>query len=187
MKRLILVAALLVHGIAFAQTDGGQRADLSYNYMELRYVDVDNNGGDGFRLNGSFDLQNNWLMVGGVTLLDFNGNVDVTTAEVGAGYVWSYSKSFDLLSTLRLVRAEVDTPGGSANDTGFAFSAGARGFVAPRFEVRGSVNHINLDNNDTYLEVAGDYHFTDRVSAGASLEFAGDDDVLTIGARWYFQ
>jgi hypothetical protein len=187
MKKLILLAALLVQGIASAQTVNTQHTDLNYNYVEVRFVDVDTNGGDGIRLNVSFDLQNNWLMVGGLTLLDFNNNVDATIAEVGAGYVWNYSKDFDLVSTLRFVRAEFDTPGGSANDNGIAFSAGARGYVAPRFEVRGSVNHINLDNSDTYLEIAGDYYFADRFSAGASLEFAGDDDILTIGARWYFQ
>ena len=59
--------------------------------------------------------------------------------------------------------------------------------MTPKFEVRGSVNYINLDNSDTYLEIAGDYYFTERVAAGASLEFAGDADTFTIGARWFFE
>ena len=46
---------------------------------------------------------------------------------------------------------------------------------------------INLDNSDTYLELAGDYYFTAQFSAGLSLEFAGDTDAFTIGARWYFR
>lgn len=187
MNKLILLAALLVQGVANAQTTNTQRADLNYNYLELRFVDVDTNGGDGIRFNGSFELQNNWLMVGGLTSLDFNNNIDVTVVELGAGYVWRYLKDFDLLGTLRFVQVDADTPFGSSDDNGFAFSAGARGLVAPRFELRGSVNHINLDDSDTFLELAGDYYFTDRVSAGLSLEFAGDDDILTIGGRWFFQ
>jgi hypothetical protein len=187
MKILILLAALLVHGIANAQTTDTQGANLNYNYLELRFVDVDTGGGDGIRFNGSFELQNNWLMVGGLTSLDFNNNVDVTIVELGGGYVWRYSKDFDILATLRFVQADAGIPSGSADENGFAFSAGARGLLAPRFEVRGSVNHINLDDSDTYLELAGDYYFTDRLSAGATLEFAGDDDLFTIGARWYFR
>ena len=187
-KTVLLIVALFIQQTAVAQTS--QRApqrDLSYSYGELRFVDVDTNGGDGFRLGGSFELDGPWLLVGALTALDFNSNVDSTLLEVGGGYVWDYSEDFDLVGTLRLVRAEVDTPGGSADDTGFAFSAGARGLLTPEFEIRGSVNHINLDNSDTYLELAGDYYFTEQVSAGLSLEFAGDTDSLTLGARWFFR
>jgi hypothetical protein len=91
------------------------------------------------------------------------------------------------VSTLRYVRVDFDTPGGSGDDNGFAFSAGARGFLTREIEIRGSVNHINLDSSDTYLELAGDYYFNDRIAAGLSLEFAGDVDAFTIGARWFFR
>lgn len=187
MKMLILLVGLLAQSIAVAQTVQQQRANLNYNYAELRFVDVDANGGDGIRFNGSYDLQNDWLIVGGVTSLDFNNNVDATLLELGAGYVWHYSEDFDLVSTLRFVNADFDTPGGSSDDSGFAFSAGARGLLTPEFEVRGSVNHISLDNSDTYLELAGDYYFTPQFSAGLSLEFAGDTDAFTIGARYFFR
>jgi len=186
MKMLFLFTGLLAQGIAIAQTAGQQQAGLSYTYAELRFVDVDDRGGDGIRFNGSFALENNWIMVGGLTTLDFNNNVDTTTVELGAGYVWHYTSDFDLVSTLRFVRADVDFPGGGSDDNGFAFSAGTRGLLTPQFEIRGSVNHISLDNSDTYLELAGDYYFTRRFSAGVSLEFAGDTDAFTIGGRWFF-
>ena len=187
-KLLLLLAALSIHTTAAAQTSQQQlSSDLSYSFAELRFVDVDTSGGDGFRLAGSYELDRQWILVGALTALDFNGNVDSTLLEFGGGYVWNYSADFDLVSTLRLVRAEVDTPGGDADDSGFAFSAGARGFLAPQFEIRGSVNHINLDNSDTYLQLAGDYYFTDQIAAGISLDFAGDTDSLSLGARWYFR
>ena len=187
MKMVFLLAGLLVQGIAVGQTVEEQQVDLSYSYAELRFVDVDRRGGDGIRFNGSFELENNWIIVGGLTALDFNNNTDSTVVELGGGYIWHYSKDFDLVGTLRFVREEIDTPGGSADDNGFAFSAGIRGLLAPQFEIRGSVNHINLDNNDTYLELAGDYYITEEFSAGVSLEFAGDTDTFTIGARWFFK
>ena len=152
MRTLFLLACLLVHGIAIAQSAEKQEVGLSYTYAELRFVDVDTSGGDGFRLNLSYDLGNNWLIVGGLTKLDFNNNVDSTLLELGGGYVWHYSKDFDLVSTLRFVRSEIDNPGGSFNDNGFALSAGTRGLLAPKFEIRGFVNHINLDDSDTYLD-----------------------------------
>ena len=187
MRMLILLAGLLVQGVTIAQSAEAQQVDLRYSYAELRFVDVDTGGGDGIRFNGSFELENNWLIVGGLTSLDFNNNVDSTTVELGAGYVWHYSADFDLVSSLRFVQTDTDTPGGNFDDNGFAFSAGARGLLTPQFEIRGSVNHINLDNSDTYLELAGDYYFTEQFSAGLSLEFAGDTDAFTIGARWFFK
>ena len=187
-KLLLLLAALSIQTTAAAQS-GQQKlpSDLSYSFVELRFVDVDISGGDGFRLGGSYELDGQWILVGALTALDFNNNVDSTLLEIGGGYVWDYSENFDLVSTVRLVRAEVDTPGGDSDDSGFAFSAGARGFLAPQFEIRGSVNHLNLDNSDTYLQLAGDYYFTDQVSAGVSLDFAGDTDSFSLGARWYFR
>ena len=187
-KLLLLLAALSIQATAVAQTSQqNQPSDLSYSFAELRFVDVDTSGGDGIRLAGSWELDGPWILVGALTALDFNNNVDTTLLEIGGGYVWNYSEDFDLVSTLRLVRAEVDTPGGDADDSGFAFSAGARGFLAPQFEIRGSVNHINLDNSDTYLQLAGDYHFTDQISAGVSLDFAGDTDSFSLGVRWFFR
>ena len=187
-KLLLLVAALSIQATAAAQTrQQDAPTDLSYTYGELRFVDVDANGGDGFQLAGSFEIDEHWILVGSLTALDYNNNVDSSLLEIGGGYVWDYSADWDLFSTLRLVRAEVDTPFGSADDTGFAFSAGARGFLAPRFELRGSINHINLDNSDTYLQLAGDYYFTRQLSAGLSLDLAGDTDSFSLGARWYFR
>jgi hypothetical protein len=182
---LLTAAAVIAAGPVMAQPP--ERADLSYSYAELRFVDADDNDGDGLRLNGSFALDDNWLVVGGLTEIDYDRGVDATTLEVGAGYVWHYREEFDLVGTLRYVDLEVDLPGGSADDTGFALAAGARGWLAPQFEWRGFVHHVNLDDSDTFLELAGDYYLTEEISVGLSLEFAGDNDIVTIGGRWFFR
>ena len=186
MKILILVAGLLISGSALAQYSGQPKADLSYDYLELRFVDVDTNGGDGFRFNGSYDLGNDWLVVAGTTSLDYN-NGDADLFEIGMGYVWNYSEDFDLVSTLRYVNADFGTTFGNSDDDGLAFSAGVRGMIAPQFEIRGNVHHVTYGNSDTYLELAGDYYFARQFAAGISLEFAGDNDVVTIGGRWFFR
>ena len=91
-KLLLLLAALSIHTTAAAQT-GQQKlpSDLSYTFAELRFVDVDVSGGDGFRLAGSYELDGQWILVGALTALDFNNNVDSTLVEIGGGYVWDYS------------------------------------------------------------------------------------------------
>jgi hypothetical protein len=188
MKRIYSLAILcFLHSAAFAQTSAAPAADLSYTYAELRFVDFDDSGGDGFRVNGSYDLGNNWIILGGLTSADFNNNVDVTTFEIGGGYVWRYTQDWDIVGTARFVTADVDTPGGSSDESGLALSGGLRGLLAPQFEIRGFVNYINLDDSDAYLELAGDYYFTRQFSAGLSLEFAGDSDLISIGARYYFR
>jgi hypothetical protein len=186
MKTLVLLAALLASSAAFAQSAQQQSADLDYSYLELRFVDVDNNG-DGLRFGGSFDFGNNWLLVGSVTSLDFNNNVDATWYEIGAGYVWNYTNEWDFVATLRYASAEVNNSSGRNTDDGLAFSGGVRGWLVPKFELRGSVNHVTVGDSDTYLELAGDYYFTPRFAAGLSLEFAGDNDIWTIGGRWFFE
>lgn len=186
MKVHFLLAGLLLQAATLAQAEESRPTALDYTYAELRFVDVDVAGGSGLRLSGSYELANNWLLVGGVTALDFDNNVDSLAIEVGGGYVWPYSQEFDFYGTVRLVRAEIDTPLGGANDNGVALTAGTRGLITSQFEVRGSINHINLEDSDTYIELAGDYHFTDVFSAGLTLELAGDADVISVGARWFF-
>ena len=185
MRTLFALGILLIQGTVLAQAPSP--SSVSYNFAELRFVDVDAGGGDGFRLNGSHRVTGNWLVVGGITNLDFNNNVDSTTVELGAGYVWPYRDTWDFVANARIVRMDVDTPFGGADDTGIGLAGGVRGLIAPNFEMRGFVNHINLDNSDTYLELAGDYYFTPSFVAGLSIEFAGDVDALTVGARWYFR
>lgn len=189
MKKLLLItAAMALQTTAMAQSlQKDDAGNLSYDYLELRFVDVDDSDGDGIRFAGSYQIDEEWILVGGLTTLDFDFNVDSTVLEIGGGYVWNYSDDFDLVSTVRYVRVDVDTPFGDFDDSGFALSSGIRGFVAPQFEIRGSANYIDVDDSDTYIELGGDYYFTDQVSAGITLELAGDADVFSIGARWYFR
>ena len=188
MKILVLIAGLLASNLAFAQTSQQPASgSLNYNYLELRFVDVDTAGGNGLRFGGSYDFGNNWLLVGGVTSVDFNDNVDGTWYEIGPAYVWHYNNDFDFIASVRYVTLDIHDVGFSFDDNGIAFSAGTRGLLTPQFEIRGSVNHTTAGDSDTFLEFAGDYHFNRQFAAGLSLEFAGDNDMITIGGRWFFK
>ena len=188
MKQLLVSIALFLPLVTLAQEEAAPQAGsgLSYSYVELRFVDADNDG-DGLRFGASYELNDEWFLLGEITSLDYSGSVDRFTLELGAGYVYELEQEFDVFATFTLIDTEIDTPFGDADDSGFGVSAGARGSLAPEFEVRGSVNHVNLDDSDTFLELAGDYYFNDQLSAGASLEFAGDEDLFTLGARYHFR
>ena len=173
---------------AFVAVEQAQAAELEYTYLELRVVDTEigNLDGTGLRLNGSFNITDQWLLVGGVSTTDFDSNIDVTTLEIGAGYVYRYRQNLDLVGYGKVVNVDSDFPGGDADDTGISLAGGLRGLFTPQLEGRATVNYVNIDDADTFLEFGGDYHFTPAFSAGLTLEVGGDADSVTIGARWFF-
>jgi hypothetical protein len=185
MRKLILVSVLLAPTLAVAQTQNAQ-GPFSYNIAELRLVDADSDG-DGLALKGSFALDENWLVLGGLRNVDFDNGVDSQLLEIGAGYVWHYRQGLDLIGAIKYLDIDVDTPFGGGDDSGLGLSGGLRAWLSPVFEWRGSINHQSFDDSDTYLELAGDYYLNDQISVGVSLEFAGDLDMLTIGGRWFLR
>jgi len=185
MKTLVLLAGLFACGLANAQySEQAQLGGINYNYLELRYVDVDANGGSGFQLGGSIDVGDNFMLLGSITTLDFDNDVDANLYQLGGGYIWHYNNDFDFLATVEYVNVDVD---GSDDDNGVEFSGGTRGMIAPKFEVRGFVHYTTAGDGDTWLEIAGDYHFNRKFAAGVSIDFGGDTDVFTIGGRFFFR
>ena len=180
---LATTLAVVMAGVAPAQA-----TELSYDYVELRFVDTEigNLDGDGLRFAGSYQISGNWLLVGGFSSLDFDNDVDSTTFDIGAGYVYRYRPEFDLVGYARVVHTEVDAGPFEEDDTGIALAGGVRGLFTPAFEGRATVNYINVDDSDTFFEFGADYHFNPQFSAGATLDVGGDADSLTIGVRWFF-
>ncbi|MDJ0940346.1 MAG: outer membrane beta-barrel protein [Woeseiaceae bacterium] len=185
MRTILIALSLFLAGAASAQAPS--QPSLDYSYLEGRYVDLDVGGGDGFRFGGSYQLNGNWILLGSLTTLDFDFDVDSFTIDVGGGYIIPFQKDWDFLATLRYVNTEVDTPFGDADDSGLGISFGIRGMIAPQFEVRGNVNHVTIGDDDTFLDIAADYYFTPQFAAGLSVDIGGDADAFTIGGRWYFR
>lgn len=161
--------------------------NVSYDFVELRFVDTEAGSvdGDGFQLAGSYNIQDNWLIVGGLTSLDFNG-ADVTLLEAGGGYVWPQNNQFDLFATGSIVRADIDAGPVDDDETGFRLVGGVRTKFSPNFEGRAELNYIDLDDSDTYIELGGDYYVSPQLAIGGTLDVGGDNDSLTIGVRWFF-
>ncbi|MFK7889043.1 MAG: outer membrane protein [Gammaproteobacteria bacterium] len=165
-------------------------ADLSYDFLELRYLDTEiddiNVDGDGLVFAGSYNVQGNWLIVGSFTALDFDGNVDGSTLTVGGGYVWPVDPRFDLFATASIVRSKVEAGDFDDSETGFALVGGIRSKFTDQLEGRAELTYVDINDSDVSILLGGDYYFTPQFAAGITLNLSGDDDTLTIGGRWFF-
>ncbi len=165
--------------------------DLDYTYAEARYLldaEIDDLDGDGFRFGGSFRLTKDIYLFGSYDDVDLDDtDVDVSLLRFGAGYIYPINPTWDANFSLAYANAEADGNGVNEDEDGFELSAGVRGKVQPEIEVRGELNYLDLDEDDTYITIGGDYYFTPNVSAGLELDLGGDYETMSIGARYYFK
>ena len=183
MTRKIL-SVLWVLGFAVAPNsyaDSHDSADsaISYSYGEIRFVDVD--GGDGFEFGGSFRINQEFYAVASFQDLDGDRGGDLEILEFGGGYIRPHN-NIDLAAEFTLIDADVS----GDSESGFSLAGGARGFIAPNLELRGYFKYVDIEDNDTFLELGGDYFFADNLSAGATIELGSDLDTVTIGGRFHF-
>lgn len=185
-QTVVTAAAVLLAG-------GVSAAELSYDYLELRFVDseidagVNDIDGDGIKIGGSYQIADNVHTFGSYQTLDFNG-IDLNAFEIGAGYMTSIAPSTDFVARIAYINGEVETGIGNVDDSGFSLAAGFRRMLRPDVEARAFINHVDLDESggETSLELAGDYFFNDQFAAGLSLEFGDDATSWTIGGRYFF-
>lgn len=188
----ILVGALVLALAAPALAD-----TPSYNYVQgsFQKVDLDDGGlgldvdGDGFGIGGSFEVADNWHIVGGYSTIDFGFGVDLNQLSIGGGYHTDISTTTSLFADLSLVRAEVDAgPFGSQDESGFGLRVGIRSNLTDKVEAEGNIAYVDLGNGGDGTSVGGAlwYGFTESFSAG--ILAGAEEDVFSygIGARLYF-
>lgn len=169
--------------------------DLSYDFLGLGYqrVELDAPGsnvdGDGFGINGSFEVADTWFVAAGYSTIDFDFGVDVDQLALGFGHFMPLSPRTDVVATLSYLRADVSASGfGSGNDDGFGVSVGVRSMLSDQLELDGSITYSDFsDGGDTTSFGAGVlYSFTNTIAVG--LDISLDDDVTAygLGARYYF-
>jgi len=70
-------------------------ADISYNFIEVGYQEIDIDGGflggldidgDGYGIAGSFELNENWFVAASYAKAEFDFGVDLDQVALGAGY-----------------------------------------------------------------------------------------------------
>jgi hypothetical protein len=185
---MLFAMCMLLSGVGVA-------ADISYDQIRLNYVsaefdagpvDVD---GDGLELSGSFSFADSFFGFGSYSDLDLDFNLDASILEIGGGYHRPITTMLDFVARVGYVRTDLDTPFGDADDDGVSLSGGVRGRMTDAIEVKAALNYFVMDkgDNDTEVELAGDYFITERIALGAGLCLGDDVTTWTVGGRYNFQ
>ena len=182
MRFMTLIAAVtLTPGLAFAE-------GFDYNYLEAGYVssEIDAGGvdidGNGLSIRGSWELQNNFQIVGSYTAQDYDGGIDVSVFQIGGGWHKPLSEKMDLITSLTWIATEVN----NIDDNGLGIEIGLRGMAAPKVELEAALQYADVGNADTAFRIDGRYHFTPNFAAGAGATFDDDVTTLRIGVRYTF-
>ena len=153
--------------------------DMSYNYVDLAYVDQDFEGvgpsADGFGLRGSIGFAENWLAFAEYSSTSAQG-VDFEQIAVGFGGHYGLTEQLDLVGRLGYVEFNVDSPLGNFDDDGYLFDLGLRGQVTEGVELEGGARYTDLSElgDDTALFIGGRFHFNKTWAVGAEYQ-SGDD------------
>lgn len=187
LSGIVLVFAL---SPAFAE-------DLSYNYIEIGYQQVDFDtdlvgidvDGDGFGIRGAFELGENWFVPVSYGTLDLDFGVELDRLSAGLGYHTPLSNGADFIATLSYLRAEASVGGfGSVDEDGYVASAGVRGLIGDRVELTGSIGYSDLGNgaDGTVVNAGAQYSLTESFALGFDIELDEDVTLYALVARLYF-
>jgi hypothetical protein len=169
-----------------------QAEGFDYTYVEVGYVSADfdagglNVDGDGFGVNGSFAINDDYHLFAEYSSLGFDFSVDLHQLAVGAGVHFELSPTIDFVGTFAYLDAEVDTGFGSVSDNGFGIGAGVRGAVNNTFEWEAGVDYADVDGSSTSFRLDGRYYFTETVAGGAGISFDDDVTIFALGVRVEF-
>ena len=170
--------------------------DLSYNYAELGYqrvelddvfpgTDVD---GDGFGVNGSFEIGESWYINAGYSKVDFDFDIDMDQASLGVGYHVAYSPRSDFFAEVAYVYADLSVSGfGSTDEDGYGVTVGVRGMVTDVVELVGKASYVDLGEADgSSFGVGALYSASDMIAIGLFADFDEDATAYGLGVRFYF-
>ncbi|MEJ2452751.1 MAG: hypothetical protein P8103_01150 [Candidatus Thiodiazotropha sp.] len=182
----LALLASLSSGFSSSVMAGGP----NYNFIEARYLldaELENVDGDGLRFDGSYRFTRQVFGFAEFDSVDLdNYDADLDVLKLGAGYIHPINASMDFNLSLAYVDAEVDARGANYDDSGFEISGGIRTMIQPNIELRANANYIDIEDDDTYFTLGGDYFFMSNFSAGLEIDLGADYETLSIGARYSF-
>jgi opacity protein-like surface antigen len=188
MKRLALTASLLLAlaPAAFAE-------DMSYSNVELKYLDVSlsdsvfNVNGDGFAIDGSYEITSRVFLLGEWQDLSYDFGVNGRTYELGAGFHHPISSTVDFVGTLSYLDTKVSSGGFSESDDGFGLGGGIRARLGKDFELDAGLKYVDFGNgSDTGLHASGRWYFKKAMALSFGIDNTDNTDVWHVGFRAEF-
>lgn len=189
-RRILSLLATLTTVLPFAS----QAGTMNYTYVELGYVDTEIDvgpndlDGDGFALRGSLAVHENFFVFTGYEDLGLERGADLTTFYIGGGARWPLGNKLDIVGRVAIVKSEIEIGNRDQDDDGFLLGARLRGEVAPKFELEGGFDYVDLDDrgDDTAIVLEGRYFFLDALAGGLAVHFADDAQAIGINLRYTF-
>jgi hypothetical protein len=194
-RALLVATALLAPALSSAQqASKPSQSGFDYNYAELSYdkhdFDVsrapDNINGDGFTLSGSFKVAQDWHVYASYGTANLDFGIDVDTWVLGLGYQYSLKPNVDLYGRVLYIDQSASAGSFSSHDNGLGVQFRVRGRVNDKVELEGGIQYIDVASSDTSLEGSVRYYFTPAFSAGLGVTFGGNQDGLSVNARYSF-
>ena len=169
-----------------------QAEEFDYTFIEAGYVsaDFDTGGidvdGDGFGINGSFAIADNYFAFAEYSSLGFDFDIDLNRLAVGGGAHFALSPTIDFVGTLSFRDYEVESGIVTVSDSGLGIGAGLRGRMNSSFEWEAGIDYSDVSDSDISFGLDGRYYFTDSVAAGAGVTFDDDVTIYALGMRVEF-
>lgn len=189
MKRLALTGLLFA---AFAPA--AAFAEMSYSNVELKYLDLSLNdslfnvNGDGFAIDGSYELTSKVFLLGEWRDESYDFGVDGHTYEIGGGFHHAISSTMDFVGTLSYIDSKVSSGSASASDDGFGLGGGIRARLGKDFELDAGLKYVDFDKggSDTGLHAAGRWYFKKQMALSFGIDSTDNADVWAVGFRAEF-
>jgi hypothetical protein len=180
----------IIAGLALALALPAAAADLSWDWVDLRYTgyDAQNGSGDGVGVSVVKSIGDSVYVIGAyddLSLEVLGFDVDATLWRVGIGSHRRVSDKIHAFSELTFENAEVGAGIGSADDSGYGFRFGLRGMATDSLELNGGIRYIDVGSTDTLLGFGAVLSIGERFALTTSYE-DGDDSFYTFGARYNF-
>jgi opacity protein-like surface antigen len=186
MKRSSLILLLLALSATASAEFDYDYLQLGYGIIEIDDIDVD---GDGFKLAGSYAINSDVHVFGDFQAASLDFGVDLTAFTAGIGYNTELSPTVDAFARLSYEYIELEAPGvPSADDNGFGLGVGLRFAATDKLELDAGIKYVDYSDsgNDTGLELAGLYDFTEAFTLGLTGDWTDDVSTITLVARLYF-
>ena len=187
--RKTLFALIAMAALPMAANAG----DISYDYIELGYSQIDldgtSNDFDGAAFNGSVSIGKDFFLYGGYGQHESDrGSIDLDTTRLGIGWHRGINDSTDLVLSANYLRFDVDLAGLSGDADGYEAEVGVRSAFTPNFEAEFALGYADGGDfhGDVYGRIQGNYKFSGNWGLVASATFAEGGNQYLIGPRLRF-
>jgi hypothetical protein len=175
-------------------------ADLSYSYLDGSLVknsvetSIGEQDGTGLAFRFSYDVLSYLHVFAGAKYAELDDlPVDSTLIQAGAGVHYAPSDRTSIYFDLAALTAETEVSAGGPNisldDDGYAYAFGFReANKTGSIEFNISAEHVELsdaDTGDTWVNMGLMFRVKPRFKVTTAVQFAGEENALKIGVRYY--